>query len=245
VPYISEAQRERAKWLELAELVAQVRAMDGCSVEDAHAQIRAALRDGTISSLRWHPPPAFIPSGGSGVQLPAFAPPGASDHWLAVKIDWERSRVFDTFAQAERKLLLIELRRDYSDRELANLHAPRKSVWRHFMLDRHACESLWTGSTQPSTEKPASDEIGLQPMRRRGAYKVPLNSFLARRSLEYLQRFENQPEVLAEAFRDYARENNPALLKTFPIRLRDMEPEIKRHIKARARKGATTASNRH
>jgi hypothetical protein len=156
MPYISKAQRESAKWLELPELVKRVRATDGCSVEDAHAQIRAALRDGAISSLRWHPVPASIPSSGGGVRLPAFAPPGADDHWLTVKIDWERSRVFDTFDRAKRKLLLIDRRRDRGDWEPANfgnLQPPPRSIWRHLTLDRGSCESTWPTPQPPNPEQ--------------------------------------------------------------------------------------------
>jgi hypothetical protein len=51
MPYISKADRERARWLCLPEVVALVQAAYGCSAEQAQTQIREALRDGAIWPL--------------------------------------------------------------------------------------------------------------------------------------------------------------------------------------------------
>jgi hypothetical protein len=112
MPYISKADRERARWLCLPEVVALVQAADGCSAEQAQTQIREALRDGAIWPLCWSPEPASPPYRGSGVRIPGYPPPSRGgedwrvlDHWRVVKLDWESSRVLDTFARAEHKAL--------------------------------------------------------------------------------------------------------------------------------------------
>jgi hypothetical protein len=57
MPYMSEAQRDRAKWLLISELVELVRTAEACSAEDAQRQIRAALADGALWPLKWEPRP--------------------------------------------------------------------------------------------------------------------------------------------------------------------------------------------
>jgi hypothetical protein len=153
MPYISEAQHESIRWIELTELVTRVQATDGCGVEEAREQIRAALRQGAISPLRWEPEPAGPPSTPGRFRIPGNPPPAPNDHWQVIKIDWESSRVFDTFDRAKRKLLLIELRRDCADWELANLHPPRRSAWRRLTLDRGSCESVWPTPQPPNAEQ--------------------------------------------------------------------------------------------
>ncbi len=102
MPYISKEERERAKWLDLGKLEAHVCTAEGCSQDEAREQIVRALTHGAIWPLRWDPEPASPSS--SAYRFPGCPPParGQEDcrhvkHWRVVKLDWERSRVFDDF----------------------------------------------------------------------------------------------------------------------------------------------------
>jgi hypothetical protein len=160
VPYVSKEERERAKWLDLGRLEAHVCTAEGCSQGEAREQIARALGDGAIWPLRWDPEPASPPYRGSGVRLPGSPPPSRGpedwrvlDHWWVVKLDWERSRVFDDFERAAYPVLrrlwhdddpMVGADDGYSSRARPReLPKPRRSVWRQLLLDRAACEAIW------------------------------------------------------------------------------------------------------
>ena len=48
MPYVSEEERERAKWLDLGRLEAHVCTAEGCNQSEAREQIIRALGDGAI-----------------------------------------------------------------------------------------------------------------------------------------------------------------------------------------------------
>src|SRR4051794_32602109 len=96
-----------SRWIDLVDLVKLVQTESGCSVETAREQIRAALADGAIWPRCWKPippPESFSRS----ARIPEFAPPGESEHWRELKIDWERNRIFDDFMAVRCKARIAE-----------------------------------------------------------------------------------------------------------------------------------------
>jgi hypothetical protein len=173
VPYVSKEERERTKWLDLGRLEAQACAAEGCSQDEARVQIVRALGDGAIWPLRWDPEPASPPHSGSGFRIPGYPPPRGGrgdwrvlDHWRVVKLDWERSRVFDDFERAAYPALRKLWRDDdpiigaddaySSSARPRGPPKPRRSVWRQLLLDRAACEAIWPPS---AAEREASEAL--------------------------------------------------------------------------------------
>jgi hypothetical protein len=160
VPYVSKEERERAKWLDLGRLEAHVCAAEGCNQDEARQQIVRALGDGAIWPLRWDPEPAHsyyfnTISGGLVIGGPRGCPPPGGfyrsghrsvdrrdvKHWRVVKLDWERSRVFDDFERAAYPA--VRERWPIFEDDPLDPPKPRKSIWRHLLLDRAACEAIW------------------------------------------------------------------------------------------------------
>jgi hypothetical protein len=117
VPYISDAKRERARWMTLKEAVAHVTEHDGCDRRSAWKQLRAAVGDRKIL-VRWEDQKPSHASQG-GLLIPPDWPPEEGDRWEdtdgAPHIwDWQRvpirgAKVFDPFTQRDRVLLLSRL----------------------------------------------------------------------------------------------------------------------------------------
>lgn len=108
MPYVSEAERKRARWMTLAEAVAHVMEHDGCDRRAALRQIRKLLGDHHLGAAVW-----------DGPNLPDLFDDGtvrfAGEEWPPVIFDgqpfWPRARisgakVFDPHRQCWRVLLV-------------------------------------------------------------------------------------------------------------------------------------------
>jgi hypothetical protein len=168
MPYISKAQQERARWINLIELVSLVQAEIGCGVEDARKQIQDALADSAIWPLHWEPAPresaychieagrpTFADLGFGEIDRPPPSPPPPSSksrgwvdcrsvsHWQTVEIDWGQGRVLDDFERDASP----RMRKEWLPGEFRLTRPPRpqKAEWRTLLLDREACKRLWPG----------------------------------------------------------------------------------------------------
>jgi hypothetical protein len=95
MPYKSQAERERERWMTLPEAVAHIRATDRCDENAARRQIIKALADGlrVLGPLRWkrekgdRPPPI----GYTRLTVPSDTPP-LGHHWLTANIRWKAEK---------------------------------------------------------------------------------------------------------------------------------------------------------
>jgi len=52
MPYLSKAERERVRWMTLADAISQIRKVESCEREEAWIQLRKAISDGGVA-VRW------------------------------------------------------------------------------------------------------------------------------------------------------------------------------------------------
>ena len=102
MPYISDAEHERARWIPLAELIAHVAKHDGCNRASALKQICDALGDRKLH-IKWQ---SEKPIHSDPEILVADWPPDDARAWQAAII--RRDRVFDPWAKRWRTLLILK-----------------------------------------------------------------------------------------------------------------------------------------
>jgi len=124
LPYISKADRERARWMTLAEAVRHVEIHDLVTSEQALKQIRDALSDGVVMPL-WADmrPPVWGSTG--PMRPPDDLPPRRGAFWKAAKLDRDGGSVFDDDGVTEEGLKLGVAR------------------WRPLLLLRFSVERIW------------------------------------------------------------------------------------------------------
>lgn len=91
MPYISRAERERANWISLPELITDVARIDQCGPDDARRQISSALADGAFGPLKWEdgrPSPSL-----GSATAPIDMPPTRLPH--SAEINWQAGTVRD------------------------------------------------------------------------------------------------------------------------------------------------------
>jgi hypothetical protein len=100
LPYISKAERERARWMTLNEAVDRICQHHNCDRREAIRQIRKALADNALAPLRWE----------DQLIKPNFAtlPPIDRRFWEEAR--FQRGRVFDPWTKQWRVLLIPKLR---------------------------------------------------------------------------------------------------------------------------------------
>jgi hypothetical protein len=109
MPYQSRAERERARWATLPEVVEHVMAADGCDLDAARQQVRSALYDRALNPVRWEDAQPSPRVGGATVPLddPVLMPD--------TEIDWDAGTLFDVSEYSlppgrRRRLLILWLR---------------------------------------------------------------------------------------------------------------------------------------
>jgi hypothetical protein len=120
MPYISDAKRERARWMTLAELITHITEHDGCGRHSAEKQIRDALGDRKLIG-KWEDATADQLRRRLPTDAPFPVPPGSADHgptqvpdrppykagfWQQARIDGDR--VFDPETESWRTLLILK-----------------------------------------------------------------------------------------------------------------------------------------
>jgi hypothetical protein len=101
MPYISDAERERARWMTLMELIAHVE-REGCERSAALKQIRNALSDRKLR-IKWEKEPLRL----SRYILYAHQPPEGASFWQQADID-DDAKVFDPETENRRTLLILK-----------------------------------------------------------------------------------------------------------------------------------------
>ena len=101
MPYISDAERERARWMTLTELIAHVE-REGCERSAALKQIRNALSDRKLR-IKWEKEPLRL----SRYILYAHQPPEGASFWQQADID-DDAKVFDPETENRRTLLILK-----------------------------------------------------------------------------------------------------------------------------------------
>lgn len=99
MPYISDAERERARWMTLAELIAHVK-HEGCDRSTALKQIRNALSDRKLRT-KWEKEPLRL----NPYFVYAHRPPEGDSFWHLADID-DDAKVFDPETENRRTLLI-------------------------------------------------------------------------------------------------------------------------------------------
>jgi hypothetical protein len=142
LPYISRAERDRANWRTLPEVVAHVVRVDGCQSETARSQIGAALASGDLWPLcweDWRPSPSG-PTGGAAI--PFDVPSRKWSKTEIEKIDWVDGTAFDRseygFLKKQGRRLMFRRRR--------------------LLIYRLAIAQWWPESA-PSRPKPTAAEL--------------------------------------------------------------------------------------
>jgi hypothetical protein len=135
VPYVTEAERERAKWMTLGEVVGHVIEHESCTKREALRQIRAAIGDGKLFA-RWEDE---RPRHGSpdGIVIAPDRPPRNGEQWRdsdegAWKVwCWQRAvirgdRLLDPRTRRPRVLLLSQFEVQQTWREQTAAPPPAK-----------------------------------------------------------------------------------------------------------------------
>jgi hypothetical protein len=114
MPYISDAKRERGRWMTFEAAIAFVSRMDGCDRDCAEQQLRNALSDRKLftkwedqktAAMRRHRQPTGHGSSEAGPTPIPDWPPNDPPFWHQTPI--REGMVFDPFTQRERRLLLL------------------------------------------------------------------------------------------------------------------------------------------
>jgi hypothetical protein len=101
MPYISDAERERARWMTLTELIAHVE-REGCDRSAALKQIRNALGDRKLR-IKWEKEPLRL----SQYILYAHQPPEGASFWQQADIGGD-AKVLDPETENRRTLLILK-----------------------------------------------------------------------------------------------------------------------------------------
>jgi|HubBroStandDraft_6_1064221.scaffolds.fasta_scaffold500263_2 hypothetical protein len=104
--YISDAKRERARWMTFTEVVALVAKHDRCDRDCAEQQLRDALTDHKLI-VRWEDQAKAAPNWSGGPTPILDRPPDDPRFWQQTPI--REDTVFDPYTQRERSLLLHRL----------------------------------------------------------------------------------------------------------------------------------------
>jgi hypothetical protein len=141
LPYRSRAERERAQWQMLPEVIALVCAVDGCDQKAARHQLSKILADGALWPLRWdnmQPPLGFC----GGLTVPDDLPPRRWGAAEIAEIDWELGTALD--------------RSEFS---------PPEGRRRRLLIHRLALRPYWTDTAQSNTATPRdAANAELQPL---------------------------------------------------------------------------------
>jgi hypothetical protein len=160
MPYTSPAERERARWATIPEIVAYIMAADECAEDGARLQVQKALYAGELRPLKWEdaqPSPHNV----GGMTVPLDEPHLTPD----TEIDWAAGTLLDIS--------------EYS-------HPPGRH--RRLLLLWLQVHKLWQRSQTPIARMvppPASgrevdQQLSSRSPKTRGAYKGDLSRYLAR-----------------------------------------------------------------
>ena len=94
MPYVSRAERERADWRTLPEVVAHIVRVDPCQPEDAPRQLGNALAHGVLWPLRWEDT-LGLPSGPNPATMPLDLPQAKWSKAEIDEIDWGDGTAID------------------------------------------------------------------------------------------------------------------------------------------------------
>jgi hypothetical protein len=99
VPYISDTERERARWMTLAEAIAHIAKHDGCDRRSALKQLRDALGDRKLR-IKWDTERLRL----NPYIVYAHRPPESASSWKQARI--RGAKVFDPETETWRTLLI-------------------------------------------------------------------------------------------------------------------------------------------
>jgi len=131
MPYKTKAERDRENWNTIPEVVTAICAADDCEPMAARNQLRRALADGGLRSLRWQlekgdrTPPNMR---GIPFSVPQDLPP-SGPVWFQAKIRWKTGRVRDDWG-------------DYNNGKWRVLLIYRLAVARHWSLRNSDIRSI-------------------------------------------------------------------------------------------------------